>query len=71
MLKQSTSRYAAILVFSLLLTFFLVFIIPFYLFDAHHKFGFFMWFFLLLQRLWLQEVFLFTVQLSAMPAVNV
>jgi hypothetical protein len=41
MLKQSTSRYAAIVVLSLLLTFFLVFIIPFYLFDAHHKFGFF------------------------------
>lgn len=39
MIKQSTSRYAAILVFSLLLTFFLVFIIPFFLFDAHHKFG--------------------------------
>ena len=41
MVKQSTSRYAAILVFSLLLTFFLVFIIPFFLFDARHKFGFF------------------------------
>jgi hypothetical protein len=41
MLKQSTSRYAAIVVLSLLLTFFLVFVIPFYLFDAYHKFGFF------------------------------
>lgn len=51
MLKQSTSRYAAILVFSLLLTFFLVFVIPFYLFDAYHKFGFFYVVFLLLQRL--------------------
>jgi len=41
MVKPSTRRYAAILVFSLLLTFFLVFIILFYLFDAYHKFGFF------------------------------
>jgi hypothetical protein len=41
MLKQSANRYAAVLVLSLLLTFFLVFIIPFYLFDAYHKFGFF------------------------------
>ncbi len=41
MVKQSANRYAAILVLSLLLTFFLVFVIPLYLFDAYHKFGFF------------------------------
>jgi hypothetical protein len=41
MVKQSANRYAAVLVLSLLLTFFLVFVIPFYLFDAYHKFGFF------------------------------
>lgn len=41
MVKQSANRYAAVLVLSLLLTFFLVFVIPLYLFDAYHKFGFF------------------------------
>ena len=38
MVKQSNNRYLAVFLFSLLLTFFLVFLAPVFLFDAHNRF---------------------------------